>query len=361
MSPEWWNDSLTEVCEHFQLDLSCLVDGELDEAAASRAMLHLESCDDCREFFDQTRQAVRLHRDVSDPQRLVARVAALIGADLAETEGAEGLADQAQAIQLVSRLASIFYQLGKAYVLADHRLDHRTRVFEEAVPVEPARARARGFVDGVLSSGRDDLGGVDWRGARGLFNGRLQQVTSPLEKGRCLLHEALEVDPTHEEARIYLAFLHASEGRTLQAAEEYRAVFRTALEERNRGHAAIQLGRLHDAEGNHRRALACFRWVRASGLVGREPRFFFVDFNIGVQYAHVGDVERSLAAFRRLLDANPHRLEEISRLFASSCGLQTLVDTRREFFERLVAACPELFAEPGTGTTPPGHPGGEER
>ena len=306
---------------------------------------------------------MRLHRDVADPQRLLARVAALTGAEVsgAGFDGAGAGDDQARAIELVSRLASIFYQLGKAYVLAAHRLDHRTRVFEQAVPVEPTRARGRGFVDGVLSTGGEHLGGVDWRGARGLLNGRLKQIESPLEKGRCLLLEALEVDPSHEEARIYLAFLHASEGRTLQAAEEYRAVFRTALEERNRGHAAIQLGRLHDAEGNHRRALACFRWVRASGLVRREPRFFFVDFNIGVQYAHLGSVERSLEAFRRLLDANPHRMAEISGLFASSRGLQTIVEARREFFERLVAACPELFAEPGTGTNPPGDPGGQER
>jgi tetratricopeptide (TPR) repeat protein len=343
MSSEAWNEGLAEVCEHFQSDLSCLVDGELDEAAAGRAMLHLESCADCREFFEETRRCVRLHRDATDPQRLVAQIAALTGAQIN---------DEARAIDLVSRLASIFYQLGKAYVLAARDVDHRTRVFEAPVAVEPTQARGRGFVDGVLSGNQGDLGGVDWRGARSLFNGRLKEIQSPLEKGRRLLHEALEVDPSHEEARIYLAFLHASEGRTLKAAEEYRNVFRTALCDENRGHAAVQLGRLHDAEGDHRRALACFRWVRMSGLAERDARFDFIDFNIGVQHAHMGEVERSLQAFRRLLDSSADRLEEIAELFGDSRGLQRAIEAHPGFLERLVAACPELFGMPsGDGTT----------
>lgn len=337
MSSEAWNEGLAEVCEHFQSDLSCLVDGELDEAAAGRAMLHLESCADCREFFDETRRCVRLHRDATDPQRLVAQIAALTGAQIH---------GEARAIDLVSRLASIFYQLGKAYVLAARDVDQRTRVFEAPVAVEPTQARGRGFVDGVLSGNQDDLGGIDWRGARSLFNGRLKEIDSPLEKGRRLLHETLEVDPSHEEARIYLAFLHATEGRTLKAAEDYRSIFRTALCDENRGHAVVQLGRLYDAEGNHRRALACFRWVRMSGLAERDGRFFFIDFNIGVQHAHLGQVERSLGAFRRLLDRSPERLEEVADLFGDSRGLQRAIEGHPGFLERLVAACPELFGLP---------------
>ena len=34
MSSEQTMDGLEDLCEHFQLDLSCLVDGELDERAA---------------------------------------------------------------------------------------------------------------------------------------------------------------------------------------------------------------------------------------------------------------------------------------------------------------------------------------
>jgi tetratricopeptide (TPR) repeat protein len=338
MNPESWNEGVAEVCDHFQMDLSSLVDGELDEAAASRAMLHLEACEACREFFDETRHCLRLHRDMADPDRLVARVVTLTGGDIA---------DAARGFELVHRLASIFYQLGKAYVLASLDIDHRTRVFEEAVPVEPTQTQGRGFVDGVLLSGAESAGGVDWQGARGLLNGRLKTIESPREKGRKLLLEALEADPSHEEARIYLAFLAAEEGRTLQAAEEYRNVFRTAIDERNRGHAAVQLGRLHAAEGNHRRALACFRWVRISGLARREERFFFVDFNIGVQRACLGDRRASLNSFRALIDRNPGRLTEIVHLFAQSKGLRAAIEAQAGFAEDLLGTCPELFGGAG--------------
>ena len=47
-SSEWWVDDLQDVCVQFQLDLSCLVDGELDEVAAAHAIAHLEDCSVCR-------------------------------------------------------------------------------------------------------------------------------------------------------------------------------------------------------------------------------------------------------------------------------------------------------------------------
>lgn len=352
MSSSQWNEGgVAEVCEHFQMDLSCLVDGELDEAAAARAMMHLESCTECRDFLSETRNCVSAHRDMADPDRLVARLSALTGSDLAE---------EARGIELVSRLASVLYQLGKAYVLAGTRVDHRTRVFEDAVPVEPTQTTGRGFVDGVLLSGQDRAGGVDWAGARGLLNGQLKRIESPIEKGRKLLTEALEADPSHEEARIYLAFLHGWEGKTLRAAQEYRTVFRTAIDERNRGHAAVQLGRLHAAEGDHRKSLVCFRWVGVSGLSARDDRFFYVDFNLGVQYARLGQRPRSLAAFRKLIDRNPGRVPEIADLFAQSDGLRKMVESDPSFAESLVATCPELFStnEDGTPPTNASQPGG---
>src|SRR5687767_13766091 len=94
-SKEWWNEGLADVCAPFQQDISCLVDGELDEVAAGRAMVHLEECTTCRTFFEDTRQCLRLHLDSTDPDRLIARLSTLIGADFAQ---------QAQAIGHVHRL-----------------------------------------------------------------------------------------------------------------------------------------------------------------------------------------------------------------------------------------------------------------
>jgi tetratricopeptide (TPR) repeat protein len=268
----------------------------------------------------------------------------LTGRELSSGE----LSAKATAIELVHKLATVFYQLGKAYVLAATDSGFRQRVFENALPIEPTQTQGRGFVDGVLLSGKDaqtnqSAAGVDWQHARHMLNGRLQQIQSPLEKGRRLLEEAIAADPSHEEARLYMAFLLAQEGKKLKAAEQFQDVFETALSDANRGHAAVQLGQMYVAEGDHRRALRYFRWVTMSGLEGRERRFFVVLFNIGVLYALRGDQRRSLDYFRRLIDRHPERTPEVVDLFAGSRRLQQAIDARPGFAEALVARCPELF------------------
>lgn len=342
-----WDTGLPAICGQFQLDLSSLLDGELGEVAGARAMLHLETCDGCREFFEDTRSCLKLHRDMNDPDRLMARLSMLTGTDFDE---------QAKQIELVHQLATIFYQLGKAYVLAALDPGYRTRVFEEAVPLESTRVHGHGFVEDVLGDGDERLGGVDWRHARSMLNGRLAQIDTPLEKGRRLLQEAVEADPSHEEAQLYLAFVLTREGKRLKAAEEYRRIFRTAIDETNRAHACVQLGILHAAEESYREAIACFRWVTMTGLAEREPRFFFVRFNIGMDWAHLGRADRSVRAFRDLLDRHPERVSDVIDMFERSPQLRETIESDPDFARALVATCPELFAphaademEPGSG------------
>ena len=359
---DWWNEDLADVCAPFQVDISCLVDGELDEPAAARAMVHLEECETCRTFFDDTRQCMRLHLDATDPERLIARISALTGADFTK---------EAEAIEHVHRLATIFYQLGKAYLLSAIDPDFRTRVFEKALPVDTTQTMGRGFVEGVLhahpEAAQDEgvlenggLARVDWRKARSLFNGRLKQIATPLEKGRRLLDEAVHADPSHEEARLYLAFLAARDGKTLKAAREYRELFRSALSEQNRGHAAIQLGLLHDGEGDPRKALACFRWVTISGLADRDERFFFVRFNLALEYALLGRAERATAALRTLLDKQPARAREVADMILKAKNFQDALEKLPGFGESLLQTCPELFQIPDlvdAGDEEDQHPG----
>lgn len=337
MSFKTWIEE-SDAHAHFQADLSCLLDGELDEAAAARAMLHIEGCECCRDFFDDIRQQVRMHRDSADPSRLFARVSMFSSADL----GAD-LQAEARGINFVHRLATVFYQLGKAYVLAAIDPDFRTRVFEDAVKITQTQLRGRGFVDGVVMSGNESAGGVDWREARKILNGRLERIEGPVEKGRRLLEEAIAADPSHEEAALYLAFLHAHEGRTLMAADEYRRIFDTAMSEENRGHAAMQLGRLYSGEGDYRRAIVCFRWITISGLSRVDDRFFGARFNTGKAYAMLGDVERSLVAFRALLDEHPGRVGEVARLFSNAPELRDAIESKPQFVLELMTRCPELF------------------
>lgn len=341
MNPQetgWWVDDLAEVCVQFQLDLSCLVDGELDEVAAAHAIAHLEDCAACRSFFDDARVQVRAHRELADPEGLLARYSALLG-------GQAG--GDFRAAELEQRLATIFYQLGKAYVLAGADPGFRTRVFEKAAHVASLQTRGRGFVDGVLASGRGELGGIDWSEARHMLNGRLERIESPLEKGRRLLEEAVVADPGHEEARLYLAWLDAHEGKRIRAANSYRQIFRTSVSDENRAHALGQLGTLLAQEGELKKAIACNRWIVSSGLPERDGRFFYARFNIGLHYANLRQPERSLRAFRELLDRHADRIADITRLFLNAPKMRAAIDHQAGFAEALLRTCPELFTHPG--------------
>jgi len=344
MSLEEWKPGNADVCSALQLDISCLVDGELDEPAAARAMVHLEDCPACRGFFDDARRCARLHRDIADPQRLMAHVAALTGGDLAD------LTSEARTADLTHRLATIFYQLGKAYVLAAIDPGFRERIFEQAVPLDETQSRGRGFVDGVVAGSRESERS-EWREARHMLNGRLEQIQDPLDKGRRLLEEALGVEPAHEEAGLYLAFLHSQEGRTLKAAQGYRSVFDSALSETNRGLAAVQLGRLYSSEDDFRRAIPFFRWVTMSGLADRDDRFWFARFNLGSVYARKSEPERALKYFRELIDRHPAQLGNVVEAFAQAPKLRQTIDSQPGFTEALVHSCPELFHPTGASST----------
>ena len=338
----WLNDADSHA--GFQLDLSCMLDGELDEGRAARAMLHIEECTACRSFLQDLRQQVRLHRDATDPDRLFARVAMLTGSEpIPEGLITTSLHAEAEAADLVHRLATVFYQLGKSYVLAAIDPDFRTRVFEKALPVLETKNQGRGFVDGVMLSGEDRCGNVDWQRARNMLNGRLERIESPLEKGRRLLEEAIAADPLHEEARLYRAFLYSHEGRTLDAAEEYREIFSTAVNEANRGHAAMQLGKLYISQRSYRKSIACFRWVTISGLTDADDRFFGARFNLGKAYAMLGDQERALTAFETLLERHPDRTADVGRLFANAPLLQAAIESVPGFTEELLERCSGLF------------------
>jgi tetratricopeptide (TPR) repeat protein len=349
-----WGVGLTATEVALQENLSCLVDGELDEAAAARVMVQMEESEACRAFFDDAMRYVRLHKDMVDPARLEARLATLSGAidGVSGSDPMQNIAAEAERIDLVHRLATIFYQLGKAYVLAGVDLDaFRERVFESAVAVDPgtshadAKTAGRGFVDGVLLTGRDAQTGVDWRQARHLLNGRLERIAEPLDKGRRLLHQAIETDCNHEEAKIYLAFLMAHEGKTLRAAEIYRDVFDTALSQENRGHAANQLGRLYNAEENWRKAITCWRWITTTGLADNDPRFWMARLNIALAYAYTGDQQRSLDYFRQLLDLHPDRVTDVAQVVGETDQLRTAIDSQPGFLEAFYERCPELFGQ----------------
>jgi tetratricopeptide (TPR) repeat protein len=330
------------VCEALQADLSSLIDGELDDRAAVRAIAHLEACEGCREFFDHIRAHVNLHQDLSDSDTLLGRFALLTGAD-------DGAPRDLESRLLVHRLATILYQIGKAYALSVLDDAWRQRVFEPAVHIERARVMGRGFIDGVAadrSRGEERGPGVDWAAKRHLLNGTLERIPTREEKARRLLEECLAVEHDHEPAHIYLALLDARDGKVLRASRRLEEVFHTAVDPMNRGHAASQMGRMLFGEGDYRGALVWFRWIRASGLADEDARFAVVRFNIGLCYAHMGERQRALDAFRDMLDHHPDRAGELADIFRGSPLLRAAIDRQPGFTMALARTCPELFVAP---------------
>jgi len=286
---------------------------------------------------------------MENPDELFAHVALLRAQDEAKLSDFEKISANVESIELINRLATVFYQLGKAYALSAIDPGYRTLIFEAVVAVDRTKSAGRGFVDGVLMRGEGDLGGLDWNEARHSLNGRLERINDPLEKAHRLLAECLDADPSHEEARLYLAYLHAHEGKTLKAAKEYKEVFDTAIDDRNRGHAAMQLGNLHGREEDYRKALACYRWITISGLDKADDRFFGARFNIGKCWVMLGERERALQTFRELLDTHPDHVVEVAKYFAGAPSLRSSIDLIPGFPEELVARCPELFSDAARG------------
>ncbi len=324
--------------EQLQADLSCLVDGELDDFAAARVLERLEGNPDCAEFFETVRAQVRAHRDLSQPEFLQAQVGALVGA---------GLPANMETRQLLHRLATIFYQLGKAYTLAGTDADWRQRVFERAISIDTGSQRGRGFFETVEEADRASLGGVDWRSKRNVLNGVLDSIEAPLKKARRLLEESLALESDHEYALLYIGYLDLTEAKVLAASKRFLRVFEDAIEESNRGHAAMQLGRLHIDENNYLEALRWFRWVGISGLADQDERFFPARFNVGLCYVNLGQLDRAVQAFRTMLDAHPEQTGQCARFFADSPELRATIDARPGFAESLHARCPELFRPDG--------------
>ena len=323
-------------CLPFQRDLSCLVDGELDGGAVKRVLIHLEVCGDCSSFFGEVRNAVRLHRDLCEPGQLLDRFMLPSG---------ERVYSEMAANETFRRLAGIFYELGKAYLLLGSDPKFVTEVFHEPVQVVAAKNQGRGYVDAIIEKGEQSLveQDYDWIEARHLLNGALADVEDNLTRGRVLIEEALILRPNFAEARLYLGWYHQLRGGLKRAASEYRRVFRTAGHLTNRVHAAIQLGQLHTTAGDYPRAAGCYRWAISAGALRLDRKFFFLIYNLAVAYARMGEWKLAQTCFQRLVGDYPDRMESVRGYLRGAQGFQRLLRRESSFRDVLEDECPDLF------------------
>ena len=264
------------ICAGFQRELSALLDGQVPERHARRTMAHLEACQDCGEFFHAIRLQALAHRDLAVPGSLSRRLRRLPGKDLFK-----GLTDS----EIVRRLATTLYELGKAYALAGTDGEYLMRIAEEPVEIDS-------FENGEAAEAAriaEESGACSSR-----FAYLVGEAECHLEKARGFLEEALSLKPRFAEARIYLGFVYQAEKEPEKAEAEFLEVFLNTDRLLNRAHAAIQLGMIHDRTKNHMRAIRYYRWVVASGLLEHQPEFAFVLYNIAVEYLSLEQPQKAL-------------------------------------------------------------------
>jgi tetratricopeptide (TPR) repeat protein len=257
-----------------------------------------------------------------------------------------------------SALARLFYELGKAYVLAGNRaLNVKKRQSVAAAsrprPVRGAEADARRVMREV-----EDLSAANARSqapptgsalllrrSKQLF-GTSRRESGVLTRARRFLEEALALDPALDEARLYLGFQHAVVGRPDRARLQFRKVYLQGRRPVHRLMAVQSLGKLHAETGDYRRAIDCYEEVVQSDHArdGGEPGLFPSFLNLAVNYAKAGLAEKAIAQFAGLVRRFPERREQIRGLLARKTGFQALLAQDTSLKQDLVARAPALFA-----------------
>jgi tetratricopeptide (TPR) repeat protein len=385
--------SASQPCNAVQVDISAMLDGELDEARVRRVLVHIEICPQCRSFMQRLRGQIELHREAwrldaapgkqeAGQQEDPLDVSALSGVggralpspleedpfagDLFEDLDEElfwGEEQEAELARLIEdgreRLAEVLYQLGRAYVLLTVNPAFFRILSKEPVPIPEFRLRGRAILDGV-SGGQDaplDEDGQPMAGfaeARELLDGRLDSEQDNLEKGRKLLEEALLLDPGRIPARIMLGHYYWQKLELDYAARLFRDVWRRthALGEQEprdpstgvplRCYALEHLGNIYIAEDLQYMALRIFRMLVDSGVMQIHANFSSCLLNLSYTCLQIGADEQGLQALLRLYRDFPSKRSEMGQIIGLRPDFLTLLD-QESFAERLARACPEWF------------------
>jgi hypothetical protein len=229
------------------VDLSAMLDGELDAPSVRRVMVHSDVCQQCKGFLESIRQQARLHRTVHEAAMATTGAASRLRQQLTENR---------------QKLARILYELGRGFVLMGLSPDFTREVGKEPVPVPDMAMRGRSFLDEVTrwAHGQGQSAG-EWVAAKDLFEHGLQPAAEQLAKGQRLLSECLGLNPSHHEARIYLGLVHHVRGQRGLARRQFSQVIAGTDDPVMRGFALLNLGNVHldegDCEGRlRRRAIA---------------------------------------------------------------------------------------------------------
>lgn len=290
-----------------QVDLSAMLDGELDPAGVRRVMVHSDFCTSCREFLDGIRNQARLHK------RLAA-VMAPVGAELPAGELAPTVLTQLREQLTANRrkLSRVLYELGRGFVLMGLSADFSREVAKEPVPVPDMAMRGRNLLDEVARSGAGSAG-PEWVAAKQLFDGQLRTADENLARGQRLLSECLGLDGECHEARIYLGLVHYVRGQRAMARRQFQEVLAHSQDRRIRGYALLNLGNLHLDEGDAEGAVGLLLQLVESGVIPEQPSLSTAYFNLGLAFGLTGRFGDCLAWFQRMVAELPHKRSWMAR------------------------------------------------
>lgn len=289
-------------CLQIQVDLSAMLDGELDPASVRRVTVHSDVCPSCRAFFDGIRHQVGLHK------RLQQMAQPADGGGPIAAGGKCGSAPDDLHRQLTvnqRKLSRILYELGRNFALMGLSPDFSREVAKEPMPVPDVAMRARNLLDEVARS--PESGSPEWVAAHELFDGQLRTPEENLARGQRLLTECLALDPEGEDARIYLGLVHYARGQRLLARKQFEAVLDRTADSVMCGYALSNLSNILLDEGDTEGAIELLERLIASDATARQPRLIAALFNLALAYGLKLDFASSMLWFQQLHDQAPHR------------------------------------------------------
>lgn len=295
-------------CLQIQVDLSAMLDGELDPAGVRRVLVHSDFCDSCRDFLDGIRNQVRLHKKLA---AVMAAEAAPCGSSASDASPSvlEHLREKLTANR--RKLSRVLYELGRGFVLMGLSADFSREVAKEPVPVPDMAMRGRSLLDEVARSGAG--GGAEWVVAKQLFDGQVRTADENLAKGQRLLSECLALDGQCFEARIYLGLVHHVRGQRALARRQFQEVLLNASDARIRGFALLNLGNIHLDEGDAEGAVRLLLQLVESGVIPEQPSLGTAYFNLGLAFGLNGQFEECKAWFLRMASELPHKRSWMAR------------------------------------------------
>ncbi len=332
-------DFFPNSCQAFQIDLSSLVDRELEESAAGRVLLHLEHCPNCREFFSALRQQAKVHRELSEPGKI---------SELLETMQASGFFPVADEKTSLRRLAAVLFQLGKAYTMLVLDKKYQFRLIREPISIAHAKDRGKELVERVLlEEGSAELAQqYDWQRARELFGQWADSPSSSIGKAQSLLEESLSLKPNFAQAKLFLALVYRYQGKLEETYTLLQWVLRNAGKLNSRSTAAIQLGTLSAESDQFSQALRYSRWVlqrKLSSTRATERIQFSALYNSAFYYAQMGQHRRAVEYMSLLISRFPKAAVEVRQYIRGDQIFLNLVQENPGFARQLEGISPALF------------------